>query len=396
MRSLVSSREQHQTFPASIFMTIALVNPDLLRWSRIRAGLTTHELATKIPTKPEKIDSWESAEAPPTFRQAQKWASIVHVPFGYLFLREPPQEALALPDLRTVGSRPLQKPSIDLRDTIADAIRKQQWFQEYAREQQIEPIQFIGKFDVTSSVEKVAVDIKKTLRLPEGATASNSDEYTRMLVNAAERVGILVMRSGMADGNTRRKLDVGEFRGFAISDSYAPVIFINSADAPAARLFTLIHEIAHLWIGSTGISDGISNSERKEEIFCNAVAGEFLVPSEEFRHHWKEKEDWEQNIPTLTAKFHVSKYVIARRASDLGLISGRQFNEFYLRELDAYRKRDSSGGDYYATAGAKNSKLFSRAVIAEARSGRLLLRDAGTLLGIGPDKIATYASKIAL
>ena len=113
-------------------------------------------------------------------------------------------------------------------------IRKQQWFQEYAREQHFSAVEFIGKFDLNSSVKVVAEDIKNTLNLPDGATASNSDEYTRMLVTGAERVGILVMRSGMADGNTRRKLDVSEFRGFAISDTHAPVIFINSADAPAA------------------------------------------------------------------------------------------------------------------------------------------------------------------
>lgn len=378
------------------FMTTALVNPDLLRWSRLRAGLTTHELAKKLPAKAEKVDSWESAEVFPTFRQAQKWASIVHVPFGFLFLRAPPEESLALPDLRTVGSRPIQQPSINLQDTIADVMRKQQWFQEYAREQHFPPVEFIGKFDLKSSVKAVSDDIKNTLNLPLGATASNSEEYMRMLVAGAERAGILVMRSGMADGNTRRKLDVSEFRGFAISDTHAPVIFINSADAPAARLFTLIHELAHLWIGSTGVSDGISNGARKEEVFCNAVAGEFLVPTEEFKIHWKQRDDWEQNFPALTAHFHVSKYVIARRASDLGFITDKEFERFYLRELEMYRKRDSTGGDYYATAGAKNSKIFSRAIIAEARSGRLLLRDAGALLGIGPDKIATYASKIAL
>lgn len=376
-------------------MTTALVNPEMLRWSRLRARLTTDEVAAKLPTKLERVNSWEDGEAKPTFKQAQKWASVVHVPFGFLFLRIPPKERLELPDLRTVGGQGVDQPSLSLKETITDVLRKQQWFREFLIEHQRDSLQFIGKFSLSSNPVEVANDIRTTLSLPVEVRASNSEEFMRLLTNAAEDVGILVMRSGMVAGNTHRKLDVSEFRGFAISDEIAPVVFINSADAPAARLFTLIHELAHLWIGSTGISNGGMHSQRDEEIFCNAVAGEFLVPTDQFYEHWREVEEWEANFPALTAYFHVSKFVIARKASDLGFISKKQFDRFYLRELNAFRQRESSGGDYYATARAKNSKLFSRAVLGEALSGRMLLRDAGQLLGIGPEKIRIYAGKIA-
>jgi len=377
-------------------MTIALVNPDMLRWSRLRARLTTVEVAKKLPTKLERVISWEDGEAHPTFKQAQKWAAVVHIPFGFLFLPDPPADTLELPDLRTVGGQPVDQPSLDLKETVTEVLRKQQWFREFLVEHQRDRLSFIGKFDLTSKPTRVAEHIRATLKLPHEVRATNSDEFMRVLINAAEDAGILVMRSGIVAGNTHRKLDVGEFRGFAISDEIAPVVFINSADAPAARLFTLIHELAHLWIGSTGISNGGVHSQRDEEIFCNAVAGEFLVPSALFFKHWKDLDEWEENFPPLTSYFHVSKFVIARRASDLGLISRKQFDKFYTRELSAFRQRDTpGGGDYYATAGAKNSKLFSRAVLAEALSGRMLLRDAGHLLGIGPEKIRTYADKIA-
>lgn len=376
-------------------MTTALVNPEMLRWSRLRARLTTLEVAAKLPTKLERLNSWEEGKAQPTFKQAQKWASVVHVPFGFLFLESPPVENLELPDLRTVGGQAIDEPSLDLKETVTEVLRKQQWFREFVAEHQGVKLPFIGKFNLQTEPLTVANDIRLTLKLPQEIRATNSEEFMRVLINSAEDAGILVMRSGMVCGNTHRKLDVGEFRGFAISDELAPVVFINSADAPAARLFTLIHELAHLWIGSTGISNGGAHSQRDEEIFCNAVAGEFLVPTKAFFKHWRELEEWEENFPTLTAYFHVSKLVIARRANDLGLISRKQFDKFYVRQLSAFRQKESSGGDYYATAGAKNSKLFSRAVLSEALSGRMLLRDAGQLLGIGPEKIRIYADKIA-
>jgi len=342
------------------------------------------------------VDSWEDGEAQPTFKQAQKWANVVHVPFGFLFLTTPPKETLELPDLRTVGGQGVEQPSLDLKETISDVLRKQQWYRDFLIDHDVDPRPFIGKFNLKSKPTDVAKDIRSVLGLPAELRATNSEDFMRLLINAAENVGILVMRSGVVGGNTHRKLDVAEFRGFAISDDLAPVVFINSADAPPARLFTLIHELSHLWIGSTGISNGGIHSLRDEEIFCNAVAGEFLAPASQFVDHWRDLGEWESNFPMLTARFHVSKFVIARRAADLGLISKNEFDKFYVRELHAFRQRDTaSGGDFYATAGAKNSKPFSRAVLGEALSGRMLLRDAGQLLGISPDKIRTYSNKIA-
>jgi len=213
------------------------------------------------------------------------------------------------------------------------------------------------------------------------------------LIAAADAAGILVMRSGIVGSNTHRKLDVGEFRGFAVSDKFAPVVFINIADAPAARLFTLLHELAHIWIGSSGISSVAPSSHRQEEAYCNAVAGEFLVPETRFKALWRETDDWQALLPVLAAAFHVSRLVIARRACDLGYISKEAYTEFYLIELSTYRNKKTDGGNYYRTADGKNSKRFSRAVLSEALSGRLLLREAGKLLGIQPAKVRTYAEK---
>ncbi|NIE77025.1 ImmA/IrrE family metallo-endopeptidase [Pantoea sp. Ap-967] len=371
----------------------ALVNPVILTWSRLRAGLSTEQLAKKLPVKTERVESWEAGEAKPTFLQAQKWANAAHIPFGFLFLPQPPVESLPLPDLRTVGSLAPEHPSLNLLDTVKDAIRKQDWYLDYLQDHERAHLDFVARFTFRSPVKTVVADMRKTLGVDPETSRLDYEKYVRALIHAAEDIGILVMRSGIAAGNTHRKLDVSEFRGFAISNAFAPLIFINSSDAPAARLFTLIHEMAHIWIGTSGVSSGSANG-REEEKFCNAVAGEFLAPEEVFRKLWNPKIDWEENLPLLATRFHISKLAVGRRAQDLGLIPQEKYKAYYLAILKAYQNKEDGSGNYCRTLIAKNSIRLSKAVLSEAFSGRLLLRDAGTLLGVQPANLQKLAGQL--
>lgn len=373
----------------------AFINPDILSWSRQRAGLSEAQVAKGLSVKLERVKEWERGLSLPTFNQSQKWAAVVHVPFGFLFLKAPPQEHLPLPDLRTVGGVFPEKPSLNLIDTVRDVLRKQDWYLDYLQDQERSQLPFVGRFSLRSPVKDVVADIRRILGVTDDFARMSYDDYFRALVSGAEDAGILVMRSGVALGNTRRKLDVSEFRGFAISNALAPVVFINSAEAPTARLFTLMHELAHIWIGSTGVSDGSSQSARQEEAFCNAVAGEFLAPELIFRAHWELDVRWEENLAPLAGRFRVSPLVIARRARDLGYISSDQYGAYYRRILQEYRDKGGSGGDYYRTAAIRNSTRLSKAVLAEAQSGRILLRDAGKLLGVQPAKLKAYGMKLS-
>lgn len=372
----------------------AFVNPSLLTWSRKRAGLSTEQVAKKLPVKPDRVQEWEAGETKPTFLQAQKWASVAHIPFGFLFLQQPPAEQLSIPDLRTVGGMAPQRPSLELLDTVRDTIRKQDWYLEYLQQQERPPLAFVGRFNNRSPVAEVVDDIRRLLGVNPDAARLDYDKYSRALIEAAEAAGILVMRSGIALGNTHRKLEVSEFRGFAISDAYAPVVFINSSDAPTARLFTLLHELAHIWIGSSGVSDGNTANGRDEERFCNAVAGEFLAPEAQFRVLWNPDVNWEDNLPPLATRFHISKLAIGRRALDLGYINQADYSAYYQKILKAFQNEKGGAGDFYRNATAKNSPRLSKAVLTEAMSGRMLLRGAGHLLGVQPAKLRTLASKI--
>lgn len=373
----------------------AFINPQILRWARERAGLGVHDAASAAKVKPEQLETWEGAQSRLTFRQAQTLAQALHTPFGFLFLNEPPIETLPLPDLRTVGGADLPRPSVDLLETIRSVMQRQAWYSEYLRDHQRKPLVFVGSFNFEASPVEVAASIRKVLGVEVEQAQRTWEVYFKELIDAAELAGVLVMRSGIVGNNTHRKLNVGEFRGFAISDPMAPVVFINSADAATARLFTLIHELAHLWLGSSGISNVTPGNTRREEVLCNAVAGEFLAPQAEFLAQWtRGQADLNQCVADLARRFHVSRLVVMRRALDLGLLSQATYSEHYLAELAAFRARESGGGNFYRTAGAKNSTRFAQAVVAEALSGRLLLREAGRLLGVQPSKIQEFAGQL--
>lgn len=373
----------------------AHINPAMLSWARGRASLAVEEAATAVGVKPETYQNWESGDAQPTFRQAQLVASALHAPFGYLFLSEAPEDEPTLPDLRTIGGVPVPSPSINLKETIKNAMQRQEWFVEFLQEQGAQPLPFVGRFNTQSSVVEVANDIRNVLGVAVEQGNASWEAYQRELIDASERAGVLVMRSGIVGNNTHRKLDVGEFRGFAISHPLAPIVFINSADAPSARLFTLLHELAHIWLGSSGISNAAPNNTRREEIFCNAVAGEFLAPSAIFAQLWPiGSPELNVRVAELARRFHVSRLVIIRRALDMGFVDRATYSDFYLAELAAFRNAEGGGGNFYRNAGAKNSARFAKAVIAEAFSGRLLLREAGRLLGVQPSKIREFAGQL--
>lgn len=377
--------------------TQALINPAQLRWARERVGLTIEDAAHGAGVKPDQLVAWENGDGKPTFRQAQNLANSFHAPFGYLFLQAPPEDKLTLPDLRTIAGAPLPRPSVDLMETIRLALQRQEWYLDHQKEHGLEALPFVGRFAVTAAPAAVAADIRKVLAVELEQGQRTWEVYQKELIEAAERVGILVMRSGMVGNNTHRKLDVGEFRGFAISNPFAPVVFVNSADAPAARLFTLLHELAHIWVGASGISNVAPGNNRREETFCNAVAGEFLVPEAVFVPRWNASADpLEARVAVLARAFHVSQIVVMRRALDLNLVSRVAYSDFYAATLAAYRNQEGGGGNFYRTAGAKNSLRFSQAVVTEALSGRLLLREAGRLLGVQPGKIREYAGQLGI
>ncbi|MEL3922111.1 XRE family transcriptional regulator [Aeromonas enteropelogenes] len=378
-------------------MTTANINTEMLIWARERSGFSVSEFAKKCGVPEERLQEWEMGKHPITFNQAMTFAEKAHIPFGYLFLQQPPVDELPIPDLRTVDGKGVGRPSAALVEIIKLMQLRQEWFRDHMRQQLAEPNPILGRFSPNSDVQAIVKDMRGKLGVPEHPTRGTWEHYYRDLVQRIEACGILVMRQGDL-GHFTRPLSVDEFRGFAMVDSYAPLLFVNDADAPGARLFTLIHELCHIWIGQSGISDGGVSNHRQEETLCNAVAAEFLVPASEFRQLWRhEYEDWQENLAELEAHFHVSTWVLARRAQTLGYISQEAYFEYVQKLRRDYKDRlkKAGGPDYYKVKSSQISHLFSRAVVSEALSGQLLLRDASHLLGgIKPGKIAQFAREL--
>lgn len=380
-------------------MAKAMINPQMIRWARERAGLSLGELAAKLNQTEEKLEHWEDGQQQPTFKQAQTIAHKTYQPFGYLFLQQPPREDDLLPDLRTIGDEPVPEFSINLRDTVHGAMARQDWYRDYLMEQGAETLDFVGTVSLENHTpEQTAGTIKVRLGLTVRPTKGDFDDYLRTLIQHIEDAGVLVMRNSMVGNNNHRLLDISEFRGFAVADGYAPVIFINTQDAPQARLFTLIHELAHIWLGQSGVSDASPKNSRDVERFCNGVAAEFLAPADEFSQLWDSDpdKDWRDQVPELAKHFHVSHWVVARRALELGLINDHAYWP-YVREIQRVFQNNKNNQDGAPPPGLlqkhRVSPRFAKALTSETLSGRVLYRDAWRLTGVKPGRLRQFAEK---
>jgi Zn-dependent peptidase ImmA (M78 family) len=374
-------------------MKVTLV-PRVLRWARERAGLSVRQVAEKIGAKPEQVRAWEeSGEL--TFARAEKLARVTHTPFGYLYLEAPPEEKLPIPDFRTVAGREVIRPSPELLDVLSDALRRQDWFRDYLVAYGEEPLSFVGSVKLEDSPEEIAARIRHTIRLDTEVrrSARTWEDALRLQVEGIEESGVLVMRSSIVGNNTHRQLSVEEFRGFALSDPYAPLIFINSRDSKGAQMFTLIHELAHIWLGVSGVSnlEATYAPNHRIERFCNRVAAEVLVPANELRAEWRTVRTQPRALAGLTLRFKVSSLVLLRRLRDLRFITEAQFDRQYSEEKKRFEERaaqSAGGGDFYLTQRTRSGTRFARALVESVLEGRTTYRDAFQLLGIR--KIETF------
>lgn len=372
-------------------MTTISLTPGLLAWARERAGLGVAALAAKFP----KYPLWEDGLAHPTLRQLEAFAKHVHVPIGYLFLPTPPVETLPIPDYRTLGDRTPARPSPNLLDTLYLCQQRQDWYREHARMQGFPALRFVGTLNTRIAPAVAAQTIREQLGLStsERSRLATWTDALRQLIAKAEDAGMLVMTSSIVGSNAHRKLNVEEFRGFVLADPYAPVVFLNAADSKAAQMFTLAHEIAHLWIGESGLVDPEAGTVPRQETerWCNAVAAELLMPLEELRQVYRNDIPAPEALSQLARRFKVSTLVALRRLHDAGYIDRetlwRLYNEERERVLSLERSA-APGGDFYRTLGARTGKRFARAVLASTLEGQTLFQEAFRMLGVR--KTATF------
>ena len=308
------------------------MRPELLQWARVRSGIDDDVWDSRFP----RFDAWVAGETRPTLRQLEEFARKTYTPVGFFFLDEPPTENVPIPDFRTVGDRPVSGPvTADLLDTLYICQARQEWYRDSQLLNGEARLAFVGTATVETPPEEVAASMRQLLDWTTRTRERfrDSDAAFTCLRENAEAVGVLVMVSGIVGSNTHRKLDPQEFRGFALSDPYAALVFVNGADSKAAKVFTLAHELAHLWLGSTALSDIDPVSARRfdEERWCNQVAAELLGV-----HQW---------AAPLVAE-------------------------------------GSGGSDYYDTKAAQVGKRFARELFSSTLEGRTTYTEAFRLLDV--------------
>ncbi len=371
-------------------MTRVPVRPELLRWACKRAGKPESALAEKF----SGFAAWLAGEKAPTFKQLEEFARATHTPVGFFFLQRPPDERVPIPDFRTPGSAPLSRPSANLLDTIYLCQQRQDWFRQHALLMGDEPRRFVGSASPASSILRTAASIRNSLDLDVRplAEARTADDAVGLLMARMDEIGVLVMASGIVGNNTHRTLDPSEFRGFALSDDLAPLVFVNGADTKAGQIFTLAHELAHLWIGESGVSDitpaSAPSPRHSVEAWCNAVAAEVLVPLATFKQAFDATAELAAEMRRLSALFRVSTLVILRRMRDAGHLSKDEHRRLHEAEsvrlraiLQRRKERGEGGGDFYNTSRYRLSPRFAAAVISSTYEGRSTLTEAFRLLG---------------
>jgi Zn-dependent peptidase ImmA (M78 family) len=371
-------------------MSRVAVKPELVRWARLRASLRLEALERRFP----KLEAWEGGEALPTLKQLERFARATHTPVGFLFLDEPPVERVPIPDFRTMArGGPVERPTPDLLDTIYLCQQRQDWYRDFARAVGEEPLGLVGSARLGDDVVATAARIRDALELDveERRRLPTWTEALRRFIARADALGILVMVSGVVGSNSHRHLDPEEFRGFALADPLAPLVFVNGADSKSAQMFTLAHELAHVWLGQSAVSDAeaVAVPDQETERWCNRVAAEVLVPIELMRQELDPDADLRREVDRLARRFKVSTLVVLRRIHDAGGLSRAELWAAYDEELARLRELPrGTGGNFYLTLGARVSKRFARALVVSTLEGRTSFTESFRLLGV--KKMATF------
>lgn len=381
-------------------MNPALVNPQMLSWARKRAGFELERLAEQVPQLP----LWERGEKYPTFKQLESFAKRTRVPLGYLFLSDPPTEDIPIADFRTVAQhQEVVDASPDLLDTIYAMQLRQDWLRSNRIECGAIPIGFVGSAALTDDPDEIGNTMRVVLGLDSAWTeqTNNWESAVSQLRRRIEQIGVMAIINGVVGNNAQRKLEVQEFRGFALCDDYAPLIFVNGADAKSAQMFTLAHELAHIWLGEIG--EGVSKVDRlishdsDIERFCDRAAAEFLLPARELSRHWPYVKDDHRPFHALARLFKVSPIVAGRRALDLHFIDHTTFFSFYeAHTSEEQSKPAKSGGSFYVNQDFRVGRLFATEAMNATVEGRLSFKDAYYLTQLKAASFQKYAEHLGI
>lgn len=376
----------------------AFVTPSVIRWAREKAGYDIETAAAKIKRPESEIEQWENGSLRPSLAQARTAARVYRRSLAVFYLPGPPRDFDTLRDFRYLPTDRPREYSPALALLVRQVHSRQDWLREFLVREKVDPLQFIGSVGLNTAPEVVARSIREQLGMPlsEQMACRDRGAALRLWIDKAEESGISICREG--------KVECKEARGFVLTDPDAPFVYINSTDAIAGQIFTLIHELTHIWLDMPGLSnlEGLDQRHRTPEtdveIFCNRVAAETLLGRQEFEEQWSlfsGEQSLCQQIERVSARFKVSDEVVARRLLEQGRITTDDYHELrqqYAARWQQHRKRKRKpGGNPYYMKLANNGRYFTQMVMSACHSGVVTVRDASVVLGVKANHLPTMA-----
>ncbi len=369
------------------------INSELLDQAATTAG---SDVWVKFPT----LRQWIDGTKQPTLNQLADFAKQVHIPFGFFFLNELPERQNNVPLFRSNNNTPYFNYSFELSESIRTIQRRQDWLTDYFRSEGYEELQFVGSASQRQTTTVIANSIRQVLQLPLSwsQNLSNKDGAFKYLIEKIERQRIFVAINGVL-GNGQTNLNPEEFQGFVLTNKWAPYIFINGKDFQAAKIFTLMHELAHIWLGKTAALDieQFQPANTADEKLCDKIAAELLVPESELRNQWTRNSSSQNHLQILERHFKVSGIVIARRLLDINAYTRSQFFAFYNRyraNWKSQNNKNEGGGNFYLNQNYRVGKAFYHIINEAAKNGKLLYTDAYHLTNLYGNTFHKYLTTL--
>lgn len=357
------------------------VQPEVIMWALRQTQ--EEKLGNKLL---DNISKWLDGTKTPTFKQIEALSKKTNIPLGYFFLQSPPVEQIDLLEYRTVDSIQLDNPSRNLIDTIHEMECIQDWMKTYRQDLGFGKLPVVGCMKGITDINFIVNKIREDLELKDTwyekmRDARDAFNYIRKQL---EVCGVIVIMNGIVGKNSHRPLDADEFRAFVMTDDWAPLIFINATDSYNARLFSILHEVVHIWLGKDDLfndrQDHLTNISDTEKI-CNAVTGELLVSKHIFLKKWTLYDmDIFEKIAELANHFRCGEIVIARRALDCKKIEQNIYNQVVQTAIENYRQirknKQARGGNYYITMGSRLDGCLIKALCESIHIGRTTYTEA--------------------
>ncbi len=394
----------------------ANINPEILVWARESAGLSLEDAANRLGLSSsetnsavEKLEEFEAGENFPTRSQLTKLAAVYRRPLITFYMKQPPKKGARGDDFRTLPAIQSPRESALLDALLRDIRARQEMVKSLLEdEEETAPLDYVGSATINDGAQTVADSIVQALGFAVNQRRSGTPEdLFKELRNRAERIGIFVILVGDL-GSHHSSISETVFRGFVIADKIAPFVVINDQDARTARSFTLLHELAHIWLGQTGISGGDPDAVRpttavgKIEQFCNDVAGEVLLPSSALPEKPRNLEGGDKPtvlriVRSIAQKWNVSEPMVAYRFNRLGWITPAIYREltadfaarWHASKLSAKDKaKEKEGGpSYYMVKQFKLGNALIDVVRRTLRNNELTHTKAAKVLGVKPSSV---------